>query len=697
MVGTLAMAIILQSSQQDWMVRRDYRATIKNLGHEILLSNGLVERRIQLEPFVGTTSILRLDSGEQFLRSIEPEALLTIDGKVRTLGGVSGVPNRAYLLTDWIKSLKPDSRTMTFKGIRQVAIEAPVPYQPLAGQKWPPTGKAIVLDFEHEGILAELKFEIFDNLPVIGKQLRIINKSGSQIRLDRCTSERLAMVEGESVVDTQPRWRLPNVSVFTSMAFGGMGLDGSAKCARWEPDPAFQTQVNYELKTPCILDIQPPVGPGLDINPGGSVDSVRSYVIFHDSDDRERRTMGNRKFLRTMAPWTEQNPIIFHLRTTDDRAVRHGIDQAADCGFELVILSFGSGLNMEDISPANLEKFKKLNDYATSKGVRLGGYSLLASRRIDDANDVINPATGKTGGTIFGNSPCLCSAWGLDYFERLKKFLSSTGFSCLEHDGNYPGDPCASTKHPGHRDLADSQWRQHELITKFYGWCRERNIYLNVPDFYFLNGSNKTGMGYRETNWSLPRDQQHLHMRQNMFDGSFDKAPSMGWMFVPLVEYQGGGAAATIEPLREHLADYEQHFANTFGFGVQACWRGVQLYDTSETREMVVRMVAWFKKYRAILESDIVHLRRADGRRLDYILHVNPDLQQKAMLVVYNPTNEPLKEEITVPLGYVGKPSVLQIREREGKTKKVGQRSPMHSISVTARVPAQGWTYFVFE
>ena len=80
-----------------------------------------------------------------------------------------------------------------------------------------------------------------------------------------------------------------------------------------------------------------------------------------------------------------------------------------------------------------------------------------------------------------------------------------------------------------------------------------------------------------------------------------------------------------------------------------------------------------------------------------FLLHVNPDLQQKAMLVVYNPTNEPLKEEITVPLGYVGKPSVLQIREREGKTKKVGQRSPMHSISVTARVPAQGWTYFVFE
>lgn len=30
-----------------------------------------------------------------------------------------------------------------------------------------------------------------------------------------------------------------------------------------------------------------------------------------------------------------------------------------------------------------------------------------------------------------------------------------------------------------------------------------------------------------------------------------------GWMFVPLEEYEGGGAAAIFEPLEEHLSDYE--------------------------------------------------------------------------------------------------------------------------------------------
>ncbi|WP_339324020.1 hypothetical protein [Paenibacillus sp. FSL W8-0194] len=69
-------------------------------------------------------------------------------------------------------------------------------------------------------------------------------------------------------------------------------------------------------------------------------------------------------------------------------------------------------------------------------------------------------------------------------------------------------------------------------------------MYLNVPDWYFLNGSNKTGMGYREVNWDLPRERQLILGRQNIFDGTWKKTPSMGWMFVPPMPYHGGGAEA---------------------------------------------------------------------------------------------------------------------------------------------------------
>jgi len=62
--------------------------------------------------------------------------------------------------------------------------------------------------------------------------------------------------------------------------------------------------------------------------------------------------------------------------------------------------------------------------------------------------------------------------------------------------------------------------------------------------------------------------------------------------------------------------------------------------------------VDWFKRHRAILESDVIHVRRADGRNLDAVLHVNPALETKAMAVIYNPVDHPLKQEVVLPLYY---------------------------------------------
>lgn len=662
-------------------------ARIERTPTELVLTNGLVERRIHLDRFVTTTSLRRLDTGTEFVRSVEPEAVLQIDGKAVLLGGTSAPPNRAFLDPTWLKKLKADEKSLRFVGLEEVPLMKPVPHQNTEKAPWPPKGKAVMLYFKSDLLAAAVRYEVYDNLPVFAKQVEVVNRGPATVRLEKISSERLSVVEGESNVEAARAWRLPNLTALTDMAFGGGTVDaGSA--VHWELDPRYDTQVSYELKTPAVLDIHPPVGPGLDLTPNQNFKSIRSYLVLHASDEREKKTLDVRGFFRSFAPWTNQNPLMLHIVSTDDTKVRSAIDQAAECGFEVAILSFGSGLNMEDTSPENIKKFKSLREYATSKGVRLGGYSLLASRRIDEENDVINIKTGKTGGTIFGNSPCLCSQWGLQYFEHLKTFISETGFEVLEHDGNYPGDACASTTHPGHRDYQDSQWKQWKLITDFYGWCRSNGIFLNVPDLYFLAGSNKTGMGYRETNWSLPREQQHIHARQNLFDGTWDKNPSMGWMFVPLVEYHGGGAAATIEPLKDHLLDYELHLANNFGFGAQACYRGMRLYDSPETKALVVRMVTWYKKYRDILESDVIHLRRADGRRLDFILHLNPASSPKAMLVAYNPTGQRLSEVIKVPASG----SSVKVSEREGKP--VSQKVIDGHIQIKLDIPAKGWTYY---
>lgn len=402
-----------------------------------------------------------------------------------------------------------------------------------------------------------------------------------------------------------------------------------------------------------------------------------------------------------MAPWTQENPIFMHVRQSDEASVKAAIDQCAAVGFEMVIMTFGSGFDIENDSPEYLNLMKRIRDYAASKGIAIGGYSLLASRGAKAEDAAISHKTGKPArlreeGSRFGLSPCLASTWGENYFHKLRNFFQTTRMGVFENDGSYPGDPCASTLHSGHKGYEDSQWKQWEKIRDFYRWCRGKGIYLNVPDWYFLSGSNKTPMGYVETNWSLPREYQEIIERQNIYDGTWLKTPCMGYMFVPLTQYHGGGARATIEPLHEHLDHYQRRLQNLFGAGVQACYRGPRLYDTDSTRLLVTRWVDFYKKHRAILDSDIIHLRRPDGKDWDGLLHVNPSLKEKGLLSVYNPLPTPIEREIKVPVYYTGLHEKVRVREQDGKAKTYPVDREYH-IHLKIRIPARGYNWYVLE
>ena len=546
-------------------------------------------------------------------------------------------------------------------------------------------------------LVVSINYEMYDGIPLMTKWLSLKNNSGRAVTLDSFTSEVLALVEGSSSVESVKGFVLPNLHVECDYEFHGMSSADANVGVNWVKDPQYSTQVNYRRETPCVLECRPPIGPGVKIAPGESFESFRTYELIHDSTDRERRGLAQRRMYRTVAPWITENPIMMHVRSANPDAVRKAIDQCAEVGFEMVILTFGSGFNIENDSPDYIAHIKELVDYAHSKGIELGGYSLLASRRINDEHDVVNPETGKPGGfAAFGNSPCIESEWGQNYFRKLYSFYEKTGFDLLEHDGSYPGDVCASTKHPGHDGLADSQYKQWKTITDFYKWCRAKGIYLNVPDYYYLNGTTKSGMGYRETNWSLPRAQQIIHGRQNIYDGTWQKTPSMGWMFVPLTQYHGGGAAATIEPLSEHLDAYDAHLANNFGLGVQACYRGPRIYDTDETKAVVKKWVDFYKKHRAILDSDLIHVRRADGRDIDCMMHVNPGLKEKALAMVYNPLDRRVKKVLRLDLYYTGLTDKAMIREKQGKAKSF-VLSRDYKVEVPVDLPAKSVTWFVIE
>ncbi len=692
---------------QDWLLGTDLPPAALYRGTDIdtlVLDNGLVRRSFKLSPNAATIGLENRMTGEGLLRAVEPEALLTLDGRAYPVGGLTGQPDRAYLAPEWITALTNRPNAFQFVGATAGKPVAPFPWKKVrhsADLAWPPSGVALSLSFRGpddatRDLTVTVHHELYDGLPVLGKWLVISNGTDRVVRLDGLATERLAIVEAESAVDERPNiaWRTPALTVLSDYMFKGMDLVTGNQVGRWTTDPEFNTQVSYELKTPCVLVCEPPVGPGARLAPGEVFTSYRSWIVVHDSTERERQGLVIRRAHRALAPWSTENPIMMHVRNSDSKAFRLAVDQCAEVGFEMIIYTFGSGLNAESTDPTYLDRIRADVDYARGKGLEVGAYSLFSSRRIDDANDVINPRTGKTGGAIFGNAPCFASAWGTNYFRKLTNFIARTGLTLLEHDGPYPGDVCASTNHPGHHGLEDSQWVQWDLSRQLYTWCRANGIYVNQPDYYFFAGGNKTAMGYRETNWSLPRQQQFLHARQHIFDGTWTKPQTAGWMFVPLTEYHGGGAAATIEPLREHLPDYEQHLVNTLGAGVQACWRGPRLYDTDETKALVRKWVAWFKQHRDILESDIVHARRPDGRDIDYVVHVNPALERRAFAMIHNPLDVEVERNVVLPLYYSGLVDAARIRveDRPAMPYRLDRQG---RATVPLRIPARGRTWLV--
>ncbi|WP_286589575.1 alpha-galactosidase [Sphingobacterium sp. N143] len=716
-LGLLAMAShfgfaqIAVQQQQDWMIGQSsqYASSILVKDQHIILENGLVRRSFNLHPNVFCYDFTNLVTGQQLIRAVQPEAQLQLNGKWYNVGGAYGQKEKAYLRPEWMADLTGKATDFTYLKYEISALE---PLLPWNGDKWWSThkkgagGKTLTLTYRApaeaglQGLEVQVHYAIYDGLPLISKWLTIENRGTETVQVNQVVHEKLAMVEEESAVvgTVEDMHKQHGLYVESNFAFNNaMRYHLSDQSLHWKADSSYTSQINYNYATPAILEIYPTAGVGLNLSPQDHFNSIRSWELMMDSYDRERRGLAIRKMYRAIAPWTTANPIFMHLVSKTDEQVYTAIDQCVATGYEALILSFGSHVNMEDTTAGNLANLKKIADYAHSKNIKIGAYSLFSSRKISEDDDIINPKTGKTGGTIFNNAPCFGSNWGIGYVKRIKTFFERTGFDIWENDGPFPGDQCASTNHPGHHGLEDSQWVQFHMQKELYHWLNARGIYINSPDWYFLDGANKTGLGYREVNFSLPRENQRILNRQNIFDALWEENPSMGWGFVPLTAYQGGGKEAVMEPLHEHLEDYKQLMMQYYGAGVQACYRGPRLYDTEDTKKMVVDVIEWYKKYRTILNSDLIHLRRADGRDWDGFLHVNAlESQVKGFGMLFNPLKTPITRKITIPLYYTGLTDKATITFQD-KTVNQVRLDRFFKTDLTVTIPAESHIWFTVK
>ena len=674
---------------------------------ELILNNGLIRRTWRLAPNGACVGYDNLMNGQTMLRSVRPEARVTIDGQSYDVGGLTGQPDHAFLRPEWVDAMEPDPNAM-----RLIGFEVGEPAERFAwgrrrhaapGAAWPPQGVYLRMDYampevaQTQEVIVSVHYEMYDGVPLMSKWITVHNHTDVAIMVDRFTSEELALVEKANWVEHRAGVAIPRpdyLHVETDFAFGGFNHENASRhVVHWRTDPQFSTQVNWARQTPCLLVCEPTYGPAQRIDAGDVFEGFRVFELAYDSSDRERRGLALRRMYRTIAPWVTENPITHHLLTNNADRVREAIDEAKAVGFEAIILSFGSGFNMENRDPAFLARWTEVADYAEQQGIELGCYSLFSSRGVGGDNMVVSPDGQRP---THNRCPAVTSPWGQQWLATMRDFYETTGFDQFENDGPYPGDIDVTARPPLQQGINDSRWVQWRMTSNLYRDLRASGVYINAPDYYYLNGSNKCGMGYRESNWSLPRAEQVIHTRQNIYDGTWEKTPSMGWMFVPLTQYQGGGAAATIEPLHEHLGHYERIMRCNLGMGVQAHYRGPRLFDTDETREMVKGVIDWFNQYRDILESDVIHGRRADGRDLDWILHVNPQLENKGMLCVYNPLDHDVTKTLRINLYYTGLTDRAYFSVG-GDAPVVYDLARDYSIEIEVTVPAGGMQWYVIR
>ena len=116
-----------------------------------------------------------------------------------------------------------------------------------------------------------------------------------------------------------------------------------------------------------------------------------------------------------------------------------------------------------------------------------------------------------------------------------------------------------------------------------------------------------------------------------------------------------------------------------------------------------MKWTTFYKANRRILDGDLIHLRRATGRDWDGWLHVDPDrsAETRGLAFFYNPTQETITRQITVPLYYTGleKSAIVRLGDSDLNLDKpfVVQLNDKREAVVELTIPAESYAWATFE
>lgn len=714
--------------EKDWLIQSvvdPCRLLIEKSGDGLTsrfsLDNGLVSRTFYVGDNVACVGYKNQSAETEYLRAVKPEARICLDSVWYEVGGLKKQPEMSYLLESWYPQLEASETAFVLEKIETGLPLERYPWKQknnAASAEWPAKGLRMEMTFgptvsmpEMKDIRVKVNYEIYQGIPVVTKWIEVVNEGSETVLLNEMETEILAV--------NQDQVKRLHVESDFSFALVNADLQGSAlmhyagtpknyhvgsSTTKWRVDPEYNTWASHNQAEDKFLGFLHhnllistlPMGPNTVLSREKPFKSYLTFELLQDNDDRERQTLGHRRMYKTLAPQTTESLIAGGITSHDEAKLKTFIDQMAELGLEQLDIMAWPGISHDNLDSAYVQHWRKIAAYARERGIVMGGYELqVASRGRGEQVDCIHPETGKPG-SLFGQSVCIASEWKDSYYGRMWEFFDKTGLMTYNMDGPYHGDPCASTVHPHHTGLEDSQWQQWKSQVEVIHELQSRDMYIPIPDWYFLNGQCVTGMGYREASANLTPQQQLLLGRQYIYDGTWHKLPTMGWMTLQLVGFYSNDPRVGLEPLCENLDRYEQQLVQYLSSGCHLTIRGNRLYDTPETKQMVSKWINWFKTYRDILTSDIIHVSRPTGRDLDCLMHVNPFIRHKGMVVVFNPTDREISKSLRLPLYYTGLKGKATINKADG-TSSVCVLDDKQELQLDVRLKPNETAWFLIE
>lgn len=409
------------------------------------------------------------------------------------------------------------------------------------------------------------------------------------------------------------------------------------------------------------------VGPDTVLAPGASFVSFRTYECFFTGSLADG-SLAFCDMILDLFPWTRKSYLTFLLHGHADAAgCRRTMDLAAELGFEFWKGGFGTFVGKQDglfqlnskVFPGGAPEARELLRYGHARGLKVSAYvglmwamwNIGESALLQEKDWYLRLADG----TKFMNDErptgaCMASGWGAYVHERCLELVQELELDALETDGPYDGFLCYAQNHL-HRSPAESQYLQWETQRRFFNEFRDKGIIIVAPQGInaIMQGNSGTccgaeGWQIQDGNMEQMYDawDQIITVRQDLWYTSQILPPTCLWHSQSVWRSLQGLPPQALE----------HWLATNLGYGVTgnfAFGAGATMEDTAPLQ----KWLAWFKRYRSILTSNIVHLRYPDGMSIDAIMHVNRRSNPPGFLLAFNPTGYKLRQSLIIPAKYV--------------------------------------------